>query len=139
MSKPRDPWWPYIKNVLRAYPGLKRELQALRQQSVTVRYNPAGGGSGPGRSTEQTALRELSKAKMKRISAVEKATSITKRKHRKDGTAKTRLDLIEKTYYTPGGKLTRAADDCYISYPTAVRYQKEFIWLIARELELTDD
>ena len=42
----------YIKNVLRAYPGMKRELQALRQQSVTVRYNPAGGGSGPGRSTE---------------------------------------------------------------------------------------
>lgn len=59
MSKPRDPWWPYIKNVLRAYPAMKRELDALRQQSVTVRYNPAGGSSGPGRSTEQTALREL--------------------------------------------------------------------------------
>ena len=29
MSKPREPWWPYVKNVLRMYPQMKRELEAI--------------------------------------------------------------------------------------------------------------
>ena len=69
MSKPRDPWWPYIKNVLRLYPFLKRELDARRSQSVTVRYNKTGEGSGAGRKTEQAALRELDPARQREYDA----------------------------------------------------------------------
>ena len=36
MSKPRYRWWGYIRNVIRAYPELKKEYDALHQQSVTA-------------------------------------------------------------------------------------------------------
>lgn len=39
MSKPREPWWGYVKNVLRAYPDYKRELARLRSSvAITPRY-----------------------------------------------------------------------------------------------------
>ena len=132
MSKPRDPWWPYIKNVLRAYPGMKRELQALRQQSVTVRYNPAGGGSGPGRSTEQTALRELDPARMREYEAVSKA--IRRTGHMPDG--KLRNDLIRLVYFRKRYNLTGAAWACHVSERTAIRWHGEFLRLVAHNLGL---
>lgn len=136
MSKPRDPWWPYVKNILRAKTRLEAALRERQSMSVTVNYNASGRGSGVARKTESAALRELPKQRMNELNAIYAAEKETKRQHRKDGTAKTRLDLIEKTYYKPGGKLQKAADECYISYPTAVRYQGEFFRLIARELKL---
>ena len=36
MSEPRDPWWPYIKNVLRAYPALQRELNARKRETWSI-------------------------------------------------------------------------------------------------------
>ena len=136
MSKPREPWWPYVKNVLRLKPRLEKELRDKRSMSVTTSYNASGRGSGTRRKTESAALKELSPKQMEYLNAISTAEKETKRIHRRDGTAKTRLDLIEKTYYTPDGKLQKAADECYISYPTAVRYQGEFFRIIARELKL---
>ena len=48
MSRPRYGWWGYIKNVIRAYPELKREYNALHEQSVTANVSglPGGGGAG---------------------------------------------------------------------------------------------
>ena len=132
MSKPRDPWWPYIKNVLRAYPGMKRDLDALRQQSVTVRYNPAGGGSGPGRSTEQTALRELEPARMREYEAVTKA--IRRTGHMPEG--KLRNDLIRLVYFRKRYNLTGAAWACHVSEATAKRYHGDFLRLVAHYLGL---
>lgn len=136
MSKQREPWWPYVKNVLRSRPRLEKELRDRRSMSVTTSYNSTGRGSGAGRKTETAALKELSPQRMNELNAISTAEKETKRLHRRDGTAKTRLDLIEKTYYAPGGKLQKAADECYISYPTAVRYQGEFFRIVARELKL---
>jgi len=136
MSKPREPWWPYVKNVLRLRPKLEEELRDRRSMSVTTSYNASGRGSGTGRKTESAALKELPPRQMTYLNAICTAEKETKRLHRRDGTAKTRLDLIEKTYYVPDGKLQKAADECYISYPTAVRYQGEFFRIVARELKL---
>lgn len=136
MSKQREPWWPYVKNVLRSRPRLEKELRDRRSMSVTTSYNSTGRGSGAGRKTESAALKELPPRQMDYLNAICTAEKETKRLHRRDGTAKTRLDLIEKTYYVPDGKLQKAADECYISYPTAVRYQGEFFRIVARELKL---
>ena len=35
MSKPREPWWGYAKNVIRKYPAYKKELRELRSQQIT--------------------------------------------------------------------------------------------------------
>lgn len=132
MSKPREPWWPYVKNVLRSYPALKRELNAIRQQSITVRYNAAGGGSGPGRSTEQVALRELPPPRMREYEAVRKAIQKTGRLP--DG--KLRNDLIRLVYFRKRYNLSGAAWACHVSEPTAKRYHGEFLRLVAFNLGL---
>ena len=132
MSRPREPWWPYVKNVLRAYPGLDRELKSIRQQSVTVQYNPAGGGSGPGRSTEQAALRELPPQRMKEYEAVKKA--IRKTGYMPDG--KLRNDIIRLVYFRKRYNLSGAAWACHVSEATAKRWHGDFLRLVASNLGL---
>lgn len=132
MSKPREPWWPYVKNILRAYPALKRELDAIQQQSVTVRYNPAGGGSGPGRSTEQAAMRELPPQRMKEVEAVKKA--IRKTGYMRDG--KIRNDLIRLVYFKKRYNLNGAAWACHVSERTARQWHGDFLRLVAYYLGL---
>lgn len=132
MSKPRDPWWPYVKNVLRAYPAMKRELEDLRRASVTVRYNQAGGGGGPGRTTEQTALRELPPARQREYDAVRKA--ITRTGHMQDG--KLRNDIIRLVYFRKRYTLSGAAYACHVSYATAKNWHQHFLRLVASELGL---
>ena len=80
MSKPREPWWGYVKNVLRAYPDYRRELARLRSSvAITPRYNANGGGSGISMPTEDLAMRELPRKEQLRLEAVERAIAETKR------------------------------------------------------------
>lgn len=132
MSKPREPWWPYVKNVLRAYPAMKRELGEIRSQSVTVQYNPVGGGNGPGRTTERTALRELPPPRMREYEAVRKA--IRKTGYLPEG--KIRNDLIRLVYFRKRYNLSGAAWACHISEATAKRYHGDFLRLVASNLGL---
>lgn len=132
MSKPREPWWPYVKNVLRSYPALKRELEAIRTQSVTIRYNSAGGGSGPGRSTEQAALRELPPQRMKEYEAVRRA--IKKTGYLPDG--KHRNEIIRLVYFKKTHNLYGAAEQAFVSYRTAQEWHGQFLRLVAKYLEL---
>lgn len=132
MSKPRDPWWPYIKNVLRLYPFLKRELDARRSQSVTVRYNKTGEGSGAGRKTEQAALRELDPARQREYDAVQKAIRITA--HRPDG--HWRNEMIRLVYFRRTHNLYGAAQRCHVAYATAKVWHQEFLREVAKNLSL---
>lgn len=132
MSKPREPWWPYVKNILRAYPAMKRELEALQGASITVRYNPAGGGSGPGRTTEQTALRELPPAKMREYEAVRR--TIRKTGRLPDG--KLRNDLIRLVYFRRRYNLSGAAWAIHVSERTAIRWHGDFLRMVADNLGL---
>ncbi|MBO5569222.1 MAG: hypothetical protein J5916_07375 [Oscillospiraceae bacterium] len=132
MSKPREPWWPYVKNVLRMYPQLKRDLEAIRSQSVTTHYNAAGGSSGPGRSTEQAAMRELPPQRMKEYEAVRKAIRDTG--HKQDG--RLRNDIIRLVYFKKRYSLSGAAWACHVSYGTAKNWQQEFMHQVAYYLGL---
>ena len=132
MSKPREPWWPYVKNVLRAYPAMKRELDAIRSQSVTTHYNATGGSSGPGRSTEQVAMRELPPQRMKEYEAVRKAIRDTG--HRQDG--KLRNDIIRLVYFRKRYNLSGAAWACHVSDRTARQWHGDFLRMVAANLGL---
>ena len=64
MSKPRYGWWGYVKNMIRAYPGLKREYDDLHTQHITANMSgTGGGGGGVNRSLENIAMRELPRPK----------------------------------------------------------------------------
>lgn len=132
MSKPREPWWPYVKNVLRAYPAMKRELEAIRSQSVTTHYNATGGSSGPGRSTEQVAMRELPPQRMKEYEAVRKAIRDTG--HKPDG--RLRNDIIRLVYFRRRYNLSGAAWACHVSDRTARQWHGDFLRLVAHYLDL---
>lgn len=134
MSKPRDPWWPSVQNILRGYPAMRRELAELRRAAVTPRYNSTGGGSEAGRSTEQSALRELNPARMRQYDAVSKAIRITARV--KDGSGHGRNEIIRLVYFQQSHNLHGAAKKCFVSFRTAQRWQREFFDIVEEELGL---
>lgn len=133
MSKPRDPWWPYIKNVLRAYPVMKRELDAKKAAVIIAKYDRSGGGAGePGRTTEGIALRELDPARQREFDAVQKA--IRKTGYLPDG--RHRNDIIRLVYFRKTHNLYGAAEQVHVSIATVKRWHGDFIRLVAKYLDL---
>ena len=134
MSK-KEAWWQYVKNILRQYPDLKKELEELRVSKVTVSYGGVGGRSGKiSKPTETTALRELGPKEQKKLDAIEKAIKITKEKHPND--YQLRLMIIDLVYW----KKTHTIQGSSMRVPchpnTAAMWQAEFIRIVANELEL---
>lgn len=132
MSKPRELWWGYVKNIVRTYPELEQELKELRRTKVTPNYNATGGSSGPGKTTENAALRELEPKKQKRYDAVEAALRKTRRF--RDGSSRCRL--IDLVYFRKSHTLQGAADSCHVSFGTAKIWNQNFLRLVASELDL---
>ena len=133
MSKPREPWWGYVKNVLRAYPDYRRKLARLRSSvAITPRYNANGGGSGISMPTEDLAMRELPRKEQLRLEAVERAIAETKRLPN----GIWRVSIIERVYFRKSHTLQGAADYCHVSYGAAKEWHGDFIRLVADHLGL---
>ena len=133
MSKPRELWWGYVKNVLRAYPDYKRELARLRSSVViTPRYNANGGGSGISMPTEELAMKELPRKEQLRLEAVERALAETRRLPN----GKWRCAIIERVYFRKSHTLEGAAKYCHVSYGAAKEWHGDFIRLVAEHLGL---
>lgn len=133
MSKPREPWWGYVKNVIRKYPAYKAELHQLRSQKITPGYSKDGGRGKTQRKTEAIALRELPPREQERYEAVEKA--LRKTKHMPDGDLRCRL--IELTYFKKTLNMQGAAMALHVSYSTVKRWHVDFVYLVAYYLMLT--
>ena len=132
MSRPRYGWWGYIKNVIRAYPELKREYNALHEQSVTANVSGLPGGGGSGRGVESIALRELPGPKQRDFDAVRNAIAVTERMK----TGKERLKMIDIVFWKGSHTLSGAAMALNISYETAVEYHRDFVKVTAFFKEL---
>lgn len=126
MSKPRYPWWGYIKNVIREYPRLKREYEALHEQSITSCMSGMPGRGGTKRTIENIVIRELPEVEQRDFEAVQKAIETTQRL----ATGDERLKLVQRVFWQ-GVSLKDAANKGHISYDTARNYQWEFITLVA--------
>ena len=127
MSKPRYRWWGYIRNVIRAYPELKKEYEELHQQSVTANTSGMSGGNGVSRGTENVALRELPRTKQKEYDAVYRAIEITKRMPN----GHIRLKIIDLVFWKETKNLRDAGDSVGYAYKTARKIQGDFIKLTA--------
>lgn len=133
MSKPRYGWWGYIKSVIRAYPDLKKEYNALHEQSITANTSGMpGGGGGISRGVECIALRELPKPKQRELEAVMNTIQLTERLK----TGKDRIRLIDMVFWKGTHTLAGAAMALNISYDTAIDYHGDFIMLTAYHKEL---
>lgn len=130
MGKTRYKWWGYVKNVIRAYPEHCAQLNDIRTQSITAAYSGVTGNSGPSRTVEAVAMRELPPMERKEYEAVKK--TIDKTLRLRDGAQ--RIQLIEMVFFKRSHTLQGAADALYISYSTAKRWHNKFIESVARNL-----
>lgn len=133
MSKPREPWWGYVKNVIRRYPEYKKQLKVLKSQQITPGYSKTGGGGKTQRKTEAIAIRQLPPRDQERFDAVEKALRKTRRMP--DGELHCRL--IEMTYFKKTHNMQGAAHVLHVDYCTALRWNRSFVYLVADYLGLT--
>lgn len=135
MSRPRNIWWSYVKAMIRRYPVLKAELDAMKEPSVTAKYGSIGHGSGVSKPTEQTALRQLSPVKQKEYDAV--SSAIEAMKMRPDG--EFHLELIKSMYWSRTHyNLAGAAQKVHTTEVTAKRWHSEFVYLVAEYYGLKD-
>lgn len=134
MSKPRYKWWGYIKNVIRAYPGLKREYDDLHEQSVTANMSGMPGGGSVSRGVENIAVRELPRTSQREYEAVRQAISVTEHMN----ASRDRLKIIDLVYWKKTHTLEGAALMIPCSYRTARRYHEAFIELVAQKYGLMD-
>ena len=133
MSRPREPWWGYVRNVIRRYPAYEAELKELQKTSVTARLSKSRGAGGASRKTEQAALRTLPEREQRWHDAVAKALRKTKRLP--DGNLRCRL--IELTYFDGRYNFQGAAMKLHVSYRTILRWHRDFVYLVAGFLDLT--
>ena len=134
MSKPRYRWWGYIKNVIRAYPGLRKEYEALHEQSVTANASGMPGGGGVSRGTESVAIRELPFTKQREYEAVRCAVEYTR--NFKNG--ELRLKIIDLMYWKNSHTLAGAGQKVGYSYDRARQIHQEFIVAVATYYGLMD-
>ena len=126
MSSPRYGWWGYAKAMIRAYPQLHREYEALHTQKTTASISGMPRGGSVSRTTEGIALRRLPGEKQAEHDAVARAIEKTKRK----SYGKDALMLIDLVFWKQKCTVSGAAMRINCSKTTAFRYHREFIRLV---------
>lgn len=135
MSKPRYPWWGYVKNMIRAYPAYKLEYEALHTQSMAIDMSGVSRGSGGvSRTLENLAIRELPATKQREYEAVRRAVETVERKPN----GKEWLSIIELVYWKNTHTVAGAAVAVGYSEDRAKQLHGEFIRTVARNYGLMD-
>ena len=134
MSKPRYKWWTYAKAVVRSYPELKREYNAIRSQRISANLSNMPAGKGLVRGAEITALKQLPPARQREYDAVAKAIDITKRYKNGDE----RLKIIDLVYWKKSHNVAGAALEVGYSDARGKQLHGEFIRLVGFCMGLED-
>lgn len=134
MSHPRYDWWGYCKGMIKRYPLLAAEREALRDPNLIADYSGQPRGGSPGNPTAQGACRTLPGVKEREYQAVADAIRITMKE--RDG--RDRLKLIELMFWARSHTLHGAATAIGVSYRTANRWHSEFIRAVAKNFGLLD-
>ena len=132
MSRSRNDWWEYVKRVIREYPSLKREHDAIYEVGITASYSGMPHGSNPGDPTYSAAIKEMERNKQRRYDAVRLAIAETE--HYKNG--RDRLKIIELVHWKQTHTIAGAAMQIPCSERTALTYHGEFIRAVERKLDL---
>ena len=127
MSRPRYRWWPYVKNVIRAYPELRKTLTEPVCTPMTARYGPQTPQNGPGRALEGAVVKRLSDREADDYEAVKAAI----RETAKMENGEARLAIIDLLYWKRYWKtIDGAAYEVGYSTDRAEDFHGEFIRLV---------
>lgn len=134
MSRPRYRWWGYVKNVIRAYPELKRLMAEQPQTSLTAQYGPTIPSGRIGRPVEGVAVKMLSGRDTAEYEAVKAAIRDTA----KLPNGEIRLKVIDLVYWKRSHTLGGAGHAAGYSYRQTKRIQEQFAYLVAENLGLKE-
>lgn len=135
MSQKREPYWFYVKSIIREYPALLKEANTPLEPKITASYGIGGGFSGQvSKQTENCVIHQLPSHKQKKLDALESALRKTKAAYpdRWEDTYKMLDMLYWKRTHTAAG----IAKEVNYSENTVGKWNAEFIRLVADELEL---
>lgn len=126
MKKQRFNWWPFALNMIKDYPGRKKEYDMLHEQKITTSLSGMPGGGSASRTVENIALKQLPWQEQKEYDAVQKAEALTLAEP--DG--KLRMTVVELTLFKKKCNIAGAAIQLNISERTAKRYHWRFVLLV---------
>lgn len=132
MSKPRYRWWGYVRNVIRAYPELRRQYEDLHSISITASYGGMEGGRGSGVSdpTMRAAILQLPKQEQREFEAVNAAVWVTSRYPN----GKQRMEIIRLVYWKRSHTVDGAGEVVGYKEAQARRIHNAFVVLVAEYL-----
>lgn len=120
--------------MIRRYPSLKAEYEALHSQSVTAQYSCLPHAEGVCRSTEMVSIRELPSTRQREYEAVRRAVEQTwDMPTAKSGWAIVDMVLWKRSHTIGGAALTIPCHEI-----TARQWHGEFIRLVAQKYGLLD-
>lgn len=136
MTKPRYRWWGYVKNIIRAFPRLNAELEALRQASIVPPMGEEVIRAGVGHPTENAALRELpDKTEQREYEAVYKAIQQT----RSLDDAEERLEMVDLIFWKQTHTIEGVAQRQFKAWRTVAEWHGDFIRQVAVNCNLLDE
>lgn len=135
MGKAKEPYWTYVKSIIKEYPELKKEISTPREARLSAVYGFGGGrGSNIANPTMNCVIHDLPPKKQRKYDAISLAIEKTKVLHPVD--AEERLKVIDLVYWRKSHTIEGAAMRVPCHRNVAGNWQGEFIKLVAEELEL---
>lgn len=127
------PWWGYVKNMIRAYPLRAAQYEDILRMNVTPSLSGMPHASGPGDPVSEVLIGAEGKASYHEYWAVKKALKTC-------GTIAPEFCQFVRLYYwtQPRIQLERIADRLNYSPETIRRWNKRFIYTVAKERGLYD-
>ena len=133
MGRAREPYWHYVKSIIKEYPKLEKELATPLSPRFSVSLE--GGVSGkPANPTQDCVIHDLPPKQQRKYDAVSNAILKTRLTHPK--TAADRLKVIDMVYWKQSHTVAGAAMHVPCHRNIAGKWQGEFIRLVAEELDL---
>ena len=133
MGRAREPYWHYVKSIIKEYPSLERELATPLSPRLSVPLETGGSGT-PANPTQDCDIHDLPPKKQRKYDAVSNAILKTRLTHPK--TASDRLKVIELVYWKQSHTVAGAAMNVPCHRNIAGKWQGDFIKLVAEELDL---
>lgn len=124
MSRPKYWWYGNVVRTIRNYPALRQAKDALQAVSATANYSGMPGGSG-GRTTEESALRQLSPREESDLDAVEQALERVSDEVR---------DVVRLYHWKGVRNFETVGDLLHMSRNTAKRRNSRFVFEVARNM-----
>ena len=134
MGKAKEPYWSYVKSIIREYPQLEKEMKKPLEQRMSISFEAGGGGGKIGNPPQDCVIHDLPPKKQRKYDAITNAILKTRLKH--PDNADERLKIIDLVYWKQSHTIEGAAMRIPCHRNAAGSWQGDFIKLVADELDL---